>query len=87
MVTIFWHRFWPDPDFGLAPTLHPSFDGSSPLEVMMKALEGKKIPITQIRPDISVDVVAFVDRLMHVDPARRFPDADAVVQAIRNLSG
>ena len=61
------------------------FDGSSPIEVMMKALEGKKIAVVQLCPEVPRKVAALVDRLMHVEPEKRYPDAAAVVQAIHKV--
>ena len=51
----------------------------------MKALEGKKLPVSQIRPDIPAGVVELVDRMMHVDPSQRFQDAGTVVRTIQEL--
>ncbi|MEM7262475.1 MAG: serine/threonine-protein kinase [Planctomycetota bacterium] len=61
------------------------FDGNSPIEVMMKAVEGEKTPIREIRDDIPVEVEALVERLMHVEPECRFRDARVFVNAIASL--
>lgn len=61
------------------------YQGSSPIEVMMKAVDGRATPLREIRDDVPQRVQAFVDRLMHVDPERRFSDADAVLVALTQL--
>lgn len=61
------------------------YNGSSPIEVMMKAVEGRPTPIGQLRSDLPAEVEALVARMMHVDPARRFADADALLVALTQL--
>lgn len=59
------------------------FDGSSPIEVMMKALEGGKTPLSDLIPDVSPEVEDLVNRLMHVDPDARYRSAASVRAAIQ----
>jgi len=61
------------------------YDGHSPIEVMMKALQGDKIPLDQRDPSIPAEAVALVDRMMHVDPAGRFKSAEICRNAIQSL--
>ncbi len=65
------------------------YGGTSPIEVMMKALDGNKTPVKELVPDLSDDVSAFVDRMMHVDPRRRPASArearDEIRQILRRL--
>ncbi|MFN0059245.1 MAG: serine/threonine-protein kinase [Planctomycetota bacterium] len=61
------------------------FDGTSPIEVMMKAIDGQKRALRELRPDVPAEVEALVDRMMHVDPRRRFKDAGVVRKAIQSL--
>lgn len=61
------------------------FEGSSPIEVMMKALEGRHPALSSFVPDLPVEVEAFVDRLMHVDPEVRYRSGRSVRTAIRHL--
>ncbi|MEM7166829.1 MAG: serine/threonine-protein kinase [Planctomycetota bacterium] len=61
------------------------FEGSTPIEVMMKALEGDRRPLSEVCPDIPPDVEQFVDRLMHVDPDSRFQDAAQVRASLQTL--
>ncbi|MCA8960550.1 MAG: serine/threonine protein kinase, partial [Planctomycetes bacterium] len=61
------------------------FDGGSPIEVMMKAVEGEKTSLRELREDIPQEVEALVDRLMAVDPDRRFRDARVFLNAVASL--
>lgn len=61
------------------------FEGSTPIEVMMKALEGDKRPLSELCPDVPPDVEQFVNRLMHVDPEQRFQDATQVRATLQTL--
>ncbi|MGE3163611.1 MAG: serine/threonine-protein kinase [Planctomycetota bacterium] len=61
------------------------FEGSSPIEVMMRALEGKHPPLSDFVPDLPPEVGALVDRLMHVDPEVRYRSGRSVRAAIRHL--
>jgi serine/threonine-protein kinase len=62
------------------------YDGRSPIEVMLKAIEGKHEPIEELRPDAQPEVVALIERMMDRDPERRFQDAGEVATAMLTLS-
>ena len=59
------------------------FDGRTPIEVMIKAIDGNRVPVRAHRPEIPVEVEAIVDRMMDKDPSRRFQTADEVVSVIQ----
>lgn len=55
------------------------FDGSSPIEVMMRAIEGSKPALSQLIPEIPREVENLVERMMHVDAKLR-PQSGAEVR-------
>jgi serine/threonine-protein kinase len=61
------------------------FEGKSPLEVMIKACNGARIPMRQIRPEIPEDFEALVDRMMHPNPDERFQDVQEVIDRLGKL--
>jgi tRNA A-37 threonylcarbamoyl transferase component Bud32 len=61
------------------------YDGRSPLEVMIKAIDGKRQPIRDIRPEIPPEVEALVDRMMDREPDRRFQEASQVITALEAI--
>lgn len=56
------------------------FDGRSPFEVMIKAIDGKKIPIRGLRDDVPPSLESIVDRMMQRTPEKRYQDIDQVMQ-------
>jgi serine/threonine-protein kinase len=61
------------------------FDGRTPIEVMIKAIEGKRQALRDLRPDLPPPVEALVDRMMARNPEDRFQQADDVIAAIEAL--
>ncbi|MBI4601518.1 MAG: protein kinase [Planctomycetes bacterium] len=55
------------------------FDGRSPIEVMIKALDGKKTRIRELRPEVPAEVEEIVERMMHRQPDKRYQQIDDVV--------
>jgi len=62
------------------------FDGRSPIEVMIKAIEGKHTPLRELRPDIPPEVEAMVLRMMHREPQKRFQEVGDLLEAIKDLA-
>ncbi len=58
------------------------FDGRTPIEAMIKAIEGKRLGLRELRPEIPIEVEAMVDRMMHRLPEERFQEAGQVITAI-----
>jgi predicted Ser/Thr protein kinase len=61
------------------------FRGRSPIEVMIKALDGKKSPIRELREGVGEDVEVLVDQMMHRDPTERFQRIDDALVAINQV--
>jgi serine/threonine-protein kinase len=59
------------------------FDGRSPIEVMIKAIDGKKVPIRDLREEVPAELEEIVDRMMHKQPEKRYQQVDEV---LRDLS-
>ena len=67
------------------------FEGRSPLEVMMKACEGVKVPVDEACPEIPKEFASVVDRMMACNPKDRYQtieevitDLDKVVQLLND---
>jgi hypothetical protein len=50
------------------------FPGRTPIEVMMRVLEGKRPPMRSFRPELPAYIDEITDRMMHPDPTSRFQD-------------
>jgi len=61
------------------------FDGRTPIEVMIKAIEGKRQALRDLRPDLPTQVEALVDQMMARNPEDRFQQADDLIAAIESL--
>ena len=61
------------------------FTGSSPIEVMLRAMQGKKKSVREHQPDVPDEVSDLVDCMMHVDPARRPGTAGQLRDEVRDL--
>ena len=61
------------------------FDGRSPIEVMINALDGRKIPVRELREDVPIDLEAVVDRMMHKLPEKRYQDVDEVLRDLTKV--
>ena len=55
------------------------FQGKSAIEVMMKACEGLKTPVREVRPEVPEAFAALIERMMHVDPERRYQQVGEVL--------
>ena len=64
---------------GLAP-----FDGPSLLSILMSIGAGHFVPLGQRAPGTPAVLLAAVERALRVDPALRYPDMGAFLQAIRD---
>jgi serine/threonine protein kinase len=58
------------------------YDAATAAAVMVKVLTEPHRPIKKFNPNLSQGFVHLVEKLMSKDPARRFPDAQHVVDAI-----
>ncbi|MBN1419852.1 MAG: serine/threonine protein kinase [Planctomycetes bacterium] len=62
------------------------FPGRSPLEVMMKAMQGRKTPIREIRPEVPEELEKVIDRMMNRDPRERFQDMESIVAELDRIA-
>ncbi len=58
------------------------FKGDGPVAIAREALAGVSVPLRARAPRVSSVIATFLDRAMARDPARRFPDADAMAAAL-----
>jgi len=61
------------------------FEGRSPIEVMVKTLEGKHATLCELRPEIPREVEDLVERMIAREPENRFQEAGELITAIKNL--
>ncbi|MBI4585467.1 MAG: serine/threonine protein kinase [Planctomycetes bacterium] len=61
------------------------FEGRSPVEVMIKVVEGKRPSIRSLRPDIPDELDRLVDRMMDRMPANRIQDFGEVIQEMDSI--
>ena len=61
------------------------FYGRSPIEVMIKALDGKKTPMRELRGDIPEDVERVVDRMMSRLPEERHQSIEEVLDELMRI--
>jgi tRNA A-37 threonylcarbamoyl transferase component Bud32 len=63
------------------------FDGRSPIEIMVKAFDGKHLSVRSLREDVPEEIERIVDRMMARQPQDRYQTVDAVLEEIKELLG
>jgi hypothetical protein len=58
------------------------FEASSLVEMCTRVMTAAPAPIRLARPDVPPELAAVIDRCLIKDPARRFPDAGALLKAL-----
>jgi serine/threonine-protein kinase len=61
------------------------FPGDSPIERMGKRINGRPVPITEVRPDVPPGLVRVLDKLLAQKPQDRFESAAEAAEAFREL--
>ncbi|MCZ7647627.1 MAG: protein kinase [Planctomycetota bacterium] len=75
--------------FSMGATLYalltgtPPFERQSAAKALMDTLHEPHVPLQDVRPGASESVCALVDRCLAKEPAERFPDAAALLDAIQ----
>ncbi len=49
----------------------PPFDGKTVAQVVFQKLQGKPIPLSQLRPDLKSDTLTLIDNMLQADPEQR----------------
>ncbi|HYG74747.1 MAG TPA: protein kinase [Planctomycetota bacterium] len=62
---------------------HAAFTGNTPMEIMFAAVQNPHVPVIQLRPEISSATSALIDCCLSKDPAQRYVDASALLEALR----
>lgn len=62
------------------------FPGESPIERMGKRLNGRPVPITDVKPDTPPALVRVLDRLLANKPADRFQSAEETAEALQAVN-
>lgn len=74
--------------FSLGATLYallaarPPFTGESLMEVLLNTVNKPPPPIRSLRSDIPLHCAAVIQRCLEKDPTRRFPSAEALLEAL-----
>ena len=61
------------------------FPGQSPIERLGKRINGRPVPILEVKPDIPVGLVQVLDRLMAYKPQDRYATAGEAAEALQSL--
>ncbi len=61
------------------------FNGRSPVEIMIKVVDGKRPSLRSICPEIPEDVELLVDKMMHCNPDRRYQDLSQVIKDMEQV--
>ncbi len=61
------------------------FPGQSPIERLGKRINGRPVPILEVKPDIPVGLVQVLDRLMAHKPQDRYATAGEAAEALQSL--
>lgn len=68
-------------------TGQPAFKGNSPMDTMLKVARAEYPPLAQTAPHLPRDLVQVIERCLQLQPADRFPSAQALAAALRPLAG
>lgn len=66
-----------------ALTGQPPFDGDTPVDVVLARLKQPPPDLAEARPDLQLETVELVNRMMATDPARRHPTSTSLVSSTR----
>jgi len=75
--------------FSMGATLHAlltattPFPGSSQMIVLSNTMTQPHLPVESVRPDVTLGTVTLIDRCLSKEPARRYADGQALVDALR----
>ncbi|VTR99290.1 serine/threonine protein kinase [Tuwongella immobilis] len=63
----------------------PPFDGANTLAILVRVTTGQMHPLTRLRPEIPVDVIRLIERLLEKNPEKRFPNTAMLVSELERL--
>jgi serine/threonine protein kinase len=69
-----------------ATGINPFAEASSFSDVVQRVALGQVPPVASQNPELSPRLVAIIERAMHLDPARRFPDVRALGRELLSLA-
>ena len=61
------------------------YDGRSPIEVMIKAIDGRRAPIRSLREEVPLELERIVDKMMHKAPEKRYQDVDSLLEDLARV--
>jgi len=61
------------------------YDGRSPIEVMIKAIEGRRVPVRELREEVPKAVEKIVDKMMHRQPEKRYQQVEDLLQDLNRV--
>jgi serine/threonine-protein kinase len=64
---------------------HPPFRGNSPIEVAYQHVHKEPQPLGEIRPDLPLDLIAIIQKMMAKKPDDRYQSAGEIVRDINRL--
>ncbi len=69
-----------------AITKHPPFDGKTPIEVVKARLNRPPLPMGRYRKDINPRVNQIINRMLQLEPSRRYPNYSSLLSDIRKAT-
>lgn len=63
----------------------PPFDGPDAVAVVKARFSGPPKPLSELRKDIDPAVTAIIDRMLYLEPARRYPTYDSLLSDMRQF--
>jgi serine/threonine-protein kinase len=64
-----------------------AFDGHSLADISAAVLEGRAVPLSELRPELGPELAAIVQRAMACDPSGRFASAHEMADALSKFLG
>jgi serine/threonine-protein kinase len=63
----------------------PPFKGESPFEVALQHVQKEPTPLSDVRPDLPIDLCRIIHRMMAKDPAQRYQTGREIVRDVGRL--
>jgi serine/threonine-protein kinase len=63
----------------------PPFKGESPFEVALQHVQKEPTPLSELRPDLPIDLCRIIHRMMAKDPAQRYQTGREIVRDVGRL--
>ncbi len=62
------------------------YEGRTPIEIMIKAIDGRKTPVRELRNEVSPELEEIVDKMMHRLPEKRYQDIESCLEDLNRVA-